>query len=123
MLIKSFQTQGIGRAKELGFPTVNLNIPDDFELEEGVHAAWFIVDGKPLRSALYYGGAPTFDDNEKKIEVYLIDLSYGDFPETLNKSLEVDVVEYIRPVEAFIDSSLLIDQINKDVSKIKKILK
>jgi riboflavin kinase/FMN adenylyltransferase len=121
MIFRSTQIKGKGRGRHLGFPTINLAIPDDFVLDTGIYAAWIEISGKIYKGALYYGDVPVFAQKEKSLEVYLLDSIPDNF--FSEGEIEVDVVQKIRDVMNFIDPSLLVDQMHKDVTKIKIILK
>lgn len=123
MLIKSHHIKGIGRGKEIGFPTLNLNINEEILLDEGIYSSWVVIDGVPYRGALHFGPVPTFSQKEKTMEVHLIDVSDDNFPDTNNKIIEVDVVEKIRDIKRFLESADLTEQIALDVEKIKNMLK
>lgn len=36
--------KGKGRGKELGFPTINLAVPENFNLKPGIYACWVKLD-------------------------------------------------------------------------------
>ncbi|KKP65604.1 MAG: hypothetical protein UR63_C0049G0007 [Candidatus Roizmanbacteria bacterium GW2011_GWC2_35_12] len=44
----SHQIKGRGRARKLGYPTINLEIPENLDLKEGVYGVQFMVDEKKL---------------------------------------------------------------------------
>ncbi len=122
MLFNSSHIKGIGRGKTIGFPTLNLSIPKDFVLDDGIYAAWIVIDNKTYKGALHYGPIPTFNDKEKTMEVHLIDVTDETFPDTDNNNIEVDIVDRLRDIKRFIETDDLIDQIHSDVEKIKRML-
>lgn len=123
MLIHSHHIKGIGRGKEIGFPTLNLSIPENILIDEGVYSSWVVIDGKTYKGALHYGSVPTFNQDEKTMEVFLIDITDENFPDTKNKIIEIDIVDKIRDIKRFLDSADLTEQIALDVEKIKIMLK
>jgi len=65
MKFESTQTKGKGRGKLMGFPTINLKIPANFELEDGIYAAKVNIENKVFVGALHYGPVPTFNEEKK----------------------------------------------------------
>ena len=99
-----FQTTtitGKGRGKSLGYPTVNMFIPDEIPvvLRPGVYAARAVIKNTLYNGALYYGPIPTFGETESSLEMYFFD--------TLNlyvaegEQIEVETVKFIRGVMDF----------------------
>lgn len=123
MLIHSHHIKGIGRGKEIGFPTLNLSIPENILIDDGVYSSWVVIDGKTYKGALHYGSVPTFNQSEKTMEVFLIDITDENFPDTKDKVIEIDIVDKIRDIKRFLDSADLTEQIALDVEKIKIMLK
>lgn len=122
MKFESRHIKGKGRGKKMGFPTINLKIPSNFELEDGVYASKVTIDGKTYSGALHYGPVATFNEWDKTLEVYLIDLGEKKLDNLDEKIVVVEIVKYIRAVMKFDSKEALIKQIEKDVSLIKKAL-
>ena len=106
---------GASRGKELGFPTLNMQIPAGFDLAEGVYACWIWYGASRFMGALHHGPIPVFDQTLPSLEVHLIDIKSNLRP----KKLKVEVVKFIRKVEIFDSPELLINQIQKDIDKIR----
>ncbi|MEK7586040.1 MAG: riboflavin kinase [Patescibacteria group bacterium] len=123
MLFQARQIKGIGRGHKIGFPTINLLIPEGFHIDEGIYAVWVVIDNLTYKGALHYGPIPTFDLKDKTLEVHLIDVTDGDAPETFGKEIEIDVVERIRDIRYFDTALELATAISEDVQKVKLILK
>lgn len=113
----SYQIVGRGRAKTLGFPTINLKIPENFDLKEGVYGVYIFINEIKYLAVLYYGDSPTFDDPKKTLEFFLIDSKK--IPESNNKNIKVEIIKYLRPVKKFENKKKLIKQIEVDVKNIK----
>lgn len=110
---------GEGRGKQLGFPTINLDIEDlNLSLDFGVYASRVGVEGETYLGAMHYGPRGTFNDARPVMEIYLLDFS-GDI---YGAVVEVEVVEKIRDVQKFASKEELIEQINKDVAAVKSCL-
>jgi riboflavin kinase/FMN adenylyltransferase len=111
---------GTGRGKQLGFPTLNLIVPDTLpsQLKQGVYAARVLVDGgERYVAALYYGPASSFGETEARLEVYLIDaIALYVQPGT---AVEVEVRDFIREPKQFTVPELLIAQMTEDVAQVQ----
>jgi riboflavin kinase/FMN adenylyltransferase len=107
--------QGLGRV--LGFPTANLDIPQNKLLpKDGVYAAKTEIDGTLRPVAFSIGIRPTVvDTNIKTIEAYVLDFS-GDL---YDRKLQIDILEYLRPQEKFGSPEELTNAITADVAKVK----
>lgn len=123
MLFHSHQIKGIGRGKQIGCPTINLEIPKDFGLDAGVYSSWVVINDKTYKGALHYGPIPTFNQPHSTMEVHLIDITDDNFPKINGQQIEIDIVEKIRDILTFSDSDELIEHIGKDIKKIKSMLK
>lgn len=120
MKFKSSQVTGKGRGKLLGYPTINLKIPGNFNIDEGIYAVSVKVKDKIFNGAMHFGPVPTFNETEKTLEVFLIDTSDEDIPET--KTFEIETIQYLRPVLNFPNQNELVKQIEKDVEDVKTAL-
>lgn len=123
MNIVSRQIRGKGRGKLLGYPTINLEIPSAFELEEGIWAAWVTIKGKRYGGALHFGPIPTFGEEAKSLEVFLLDTADDDLTGTEDASIEVDPVARLRDILSFDSPEALARQIENDVAEVCDILK
>lgn len=112
--------RGAGRGKQLGFPTANVESPNEVLPAIGIYATWTRVDDQWHPSATNVGRSPTFTEGEApiRIEPYLIDFS-GDL---YGKKLEVAFVERIRGEEKFPGPEALRKRIIQDVERARKIL-
>lgn len=121
MKFKSTRIKGKGRGKILGFPTINLEIPKNFNIKEGIYAVRVIIASKEFAGAMHYGPIPTFNENEKTLEVFLIDASEKNIPTI--EIFEFEIVKYMRPVLSFPNQEELVKQIKKDVDNAKYVLR
>lgn len=123
MLFQTKQVKGVGRGRKIGFPTINLIVPEDFHIDDGIYAVWVVIDDFTFKGALHYGPIPTFDLKEKTLEVHLIDVTDGNVPLTMGKIIEIDIVDRMRNIEHFENALDLANAISSDVQKVKSILK
>lgn len=121
MRFKSKQIKGRGRGKLLGYPTINLKIPEKFQLLEGIYAVRVYLSGLQFIGALHFGPIPTFNEETKTLEVFLINITDQNLPETKNLEIEFETIKYLRPVKNFASQEELVKQIGTDVEQTKKI--
>jgi riboflavin kinase / FMN adenylyltransferase len=122
MSIASFTTQqvrGKGRGKLLGFPTINMQIPGDLVMDEGIYAAWIGIGEARYKGALHYGPVPVFGENQPTLEVFLLDVT----PEAVAlldmTNIYVSAVKRLRDVRSFATSDELVQQIRQDVIDVR----
>lgn len=118
----SHQVKGRGRGKLLGFPTINMHIPENFKLEEGIYAANVEIEGKVYKGALHFGPIPTFNEDENVLEVFLIDADENFHLQDSSK-LNVEIKKRLRDIIRFENPYGLVKQIEKDVELAISILK
>ena len=107
--------QGRGRARTLGFPTINLHNLTRADFEEGVYTAKAFIHHKTFKAVMHCGDAPTFKDKDKTVEIFLLDTpSISILP---TDRVVVEIFEYLRPVMKFTNKTDLIEQIQQDVDK------
>lgn len=111
---------GAGRGTGLGFPTANLDVSAGQALPaDGVYASLAHINGETFRSMTNIGKSPTFGENERTIESYLVDYKgdlYGD-------ELLVDIVARLRDEKKFASAGELKKQLARDVRLGKTMLK
>lgn len=115
----SARTQtGAGRGKDIGTPTINMNLNDvPADMPEGIYAAWAHVDGRWVEGALHYGPRPVFKDT-RSCEIYLLNVTVESLPERI----EIATVAHLRPVMDFPSVAELQAQIADDVVKTRLLL-
>jgi riboflavin kinase/FMN adenylyltransferase len=112
---------GLGRGKELGFPTANLNVPSWKLLPaDGVYAVAVLAKGKWKVGALSVGKNPTFQDvADVRVEVFILDYE-GDLYE---ESLPVFFLSRLRPQMRFKDAEQLVMQIDADTKRVRTVFR
>ena len=121
MKFQSTHIKGKGRGRPIGFPTINLKIPDDFKLNDGIYASKVNIENKVFVGALHYGSVPTFNESEKSLEIFLLGQDNNELENLNEKIIKVEIIKYLRPVIKFNSKEELIRQIEKDVKQIKKL--
>jgi riboflavin kinase/FMN adenylyltransferase len=112
-------TTGTGRGVELGFPTANIDIePQRAIPEDGVYATRAYVDNRQYHSVTNIGGCPTFGNNEKSIEVHIIDIQTNLY----RRELKIDIIDRLRDEKCFDSSQALRNQIEDDIKQALAVL-
>lgn len=112
--------QGAGRGHTIGFPTANLDIPEEQAIPaHGVYACRALIGQVHIPAVTNIGLRPTFDGNGAlTVETHLLDFS-GDL---YGQSIELDFIAHLRAEQKFSGPQALIDQINRDISQARVIL-
>ncbi|MCR5013712.1 MAG: bifunctional riboflavin kinase/FAD synthetase [Bacteroidales bacterium] len=111
----------IGRT--IGFPTANLDIPNEFMMinNPGVYACQALVDGKRYDAMANTGSRPTIGDRAE--DDFIIEVNIFDFEGDLyGKTLKVMFVDRIRDEEKFDGLEALKAQLQQDREEAKNIL-
>ncbi len=120
MEYSGFSVAGFGRGKEIGFPTINLQIQEEVlqDIEPGIYAAHVKIQEKKYLGALFYGIAETFSREHMSLEIYLIDAPDIEIPE--HTVVSFDIGPFIRGVEKFETVEKLVERMKNDVEKIRQ---
>lgn len=109
---------GAGRGKNLGIPTINIDlsaVPPD--LAHGIYACRITLAGRTYKGAMHYGPRPVFKDSEA-CEVHIIDETVDEVPETA----DIEIVGFIRDVANFPSPEALVERIGKDIEEARGML-
>jgi riboflavin kinase / FMN adenylyltransferase len=118
--IRSIVVHGEQRGRALGYPTANLS-PDleGFIPRDGVYAAWATVPAGRFGAAVSIGNNPTFEGvPQKQVEAHLLDAKLDLYGETI----ELEFVDYIRPMNKFDSAEALSVQMRLDEQRIRDVL-
>ena len=127
MLGRPHQVRGIvghgdGRARDLGFRTANLAIPETICLPaDGIYAGWCRTpDGVNRACAISLGRRPTFYEfaDTSLLEAHLIDFD----ADLYGEELAVQFVSHLRDELKFDSIDALIAQMGKDVDQCRTLL-
>ncbi len=114
---------GDGRGRLIGYPTANLALEDANKVVPmpGVYAVrvWRHDTAAPSDGMLNIGVRPTFDGQDVRIEVHLIDFE----ADLYGHSLRIDFVERLRDEQKFTTVDALVEQLSKDKARCKAELK
>ena len=113
---------GDARARDLGFRTANVAVPEAICLPaDGIYAGWyFTADGERHPTAISLGRRPTFYEfaDTSLLEAHLIDFD-GDL---YGQSARVQFVEHLRDELKFDSVDALIVQMARDVDAARQLL-
>ena len=124
MLGRFFSLEGrvissIGRGTEIGFPTANLDIEPERALPaDGVYATLAYSNNHRYYSVTNIGNRPTFGENERTVEVYIINYQ-GDL---YRHQLKIDIIKRLRNEKKFDTTEELKRQIEDDIGQASSIL-
>jgi riboflavin kinase / FMN adenylyltransferase len=99
--------------RTIGYPTTNFEPPiDQVPLADGIYASrcWLPGESTSRPAMTYVGTRPTVNSGARQIETNILDYD-GDL---YGRKLELDLVERLRPDEAFATVDELISQLGRD---------
>ncbi len=104
---------GVGRGRELGFPTINLEPDSPRKLlpPNGVYAVWAEWAGGASGGMMHQGPRPTFGESGRSLEIHLLDTD----PRLYGVELKVSWVAHLREVVSFPSVEALKSQLAADV--------
>jgi riboflavin kinase/FMN adenylyltransferase len=104
--------RGEARGRLLGYPTLNVALPDPRKLLplEGVYAVRVQTPSGEFGGMLNLGGRPTFGDERLSLEAHLFDAA-GDW---YGAPVRVDFVARLRPVQRFASADALVARLRQD---------
>jgi riboflavin kinase / FMN adenylyltransferase len=113
---------GDARARELGFRTANVEVPDDICLPaDGIYAGWYLrPDGVPRASAISLGRRPTFYEraDTSLLEAHVLDFDGGLYDEPAR----VRFVGRLRDELRFDEVDALVAQMGRDCDDARALL-
>ena len=118
-ILQGTVVHGRGVGRKLGFPTGNFELKYGMLVPKfGVYAAWLRTDTGVYRTALNIGVRPTFGLTTPVVEFNILDFS-GDL---YDADIELSLVDFLRPEQTFDSKEALVEQITRDVARVKEIL-
>ncbi len=110
--------EGERRGRQIGFPTANLDTDWDILPKVGVYATLANVNGTKHQSITNIGYRPTFGHNGLLIETHIFDFD----EDIYKKRIKVEFVDRVRDEQKFNGPEALVEQIKRDVERVKEIL-
>jgi len=109
--------KGKGKSKEMGFPTLNFEIPEEFPYAHGIYAGSVVLEDKVYKAAIHYGPVPILNDTRETLEAHIID----EVLQTEPKKVWITLDYFLREIIDFQDKKDLIKQIAKDIERTKSL--
>jgi riboflavin kinase/FMN adenylyltransferase len=120
--VRGIVGHGDARARELGFRTANVAVPETICLPaDGIYAGWYITpDGVDHACAISLGRRPTFYEfaDTSLLEAHLIDFD-GDL---YGQAAKVEFVARLRDEIKFESVDALVEQMGRDVDQCRSML-
>lgn len=111
---------GLKIGRSIGFPTANMARDCEGYLPlDGVYAGWLCVDGHRHPAAHSVGINETFQAVPRLVESHVLDRNDIDL---YDKVVTLEFIDFIRPAAKFNGVEDLVEEINRDLEKIRKIL-
>jgi riboflavin kinase/FMN adenylyltransferase len=112
--------EGKKLGRELGFPTLNIQVNNDYKIlpKDGVYAVQVQIDQKNLRGMMNIGHNPTVKesaDQEKKLEVHIFDFD----KEIYGAEAKVFFQKFIRDEKTFSNLEELKSQLTQDENSVR----
>ncbi|MGD8496031.1 MAG: bifunctional riboflavin kinase/FAD synthetase [Gemmatimonadales bacterium] len=109
---------GMGRGRDLGFPTANIEAPGGRKLLplEGIYAVRASLRDEIRNGLLHLGPRPTFAGSPPSIELYLLDFDRDIYGERV----QIDFLARLRDVEPFASAADLVAQMRRDERKARE---
>lgn len=103
---------GMGRGRDLGFPTANIDPPGGNKLvpAPGIYAVRGHVQGELREGILHAGPRPTFTGAPATLELYLLDFDRDIYGERV----QVDLLTRLREVRSFSSTDELVREMRRD---------
>lgn len=110
---------GDKRGRTIGFPTLNLRIPENIALRKGVYAVQAYRAEQPMiKGIANLGSRPTVNGVETRLEVHLFDFC----EQVYRQHWMIEPLAFIRDEQRFESFDLLKQQIKQDVEQARHLL-
>ncbi|MBN2224040.1 MAG: bifunctional riboflavin kinase/FAD synthetase [Deltaproteobacteria bacterium] len=111
--------RGVGRGRQLGYPTANIDYKGRLMPLGGVYVTWVVIDGRRYWGVANLGSNLTFGARNFTIEVHILDFD----EDIYDKVIEVGFIDRIRHVVKFSGPDELVRQIRDDITLAERIIK
>lgn len=116
-ILKGKIVSGDRRGRKLGFPTANVEVPDEILIpKNGVYLGEVLLKGHHHLTVINIGNRPTFGCGERQIEAHLLDFQ----EDIYDKDIEITLIKRLRDEKKFAKQQDLIEQIQTDIEKAVK---
>lgn len=110
--ITGMVTKGKGIGRQIGFPTANIHVKEDYKLipKNGVYVVKIVIDSHIAFGMLNIGTNPTVNGKKTSIEVHIFDFN----TDIYDKTIKVELLQRLRNEHKFESVELLQQQLKKD---------
>ena len=109
--------EGKKLGRKLGYPTANLNFSNEIVVpKDGIYKTISILGDKSYNSITSIGNNPTFNEELKTVETYIIDFD----KDIYNQKLKIVFIDFIREQIKFDNEEDLVIQMNKDLKNYER---
>ncbi len=116
--IEGMVIEGKKISKNIGFPTLNLELDKTCPFNYGVYAGIMEHNGKVYYGAINIGVTPYFGINKPKLEIHVFDFNQNLY----GQKIKVTPLHFIREEMTFNNIDELTQQISNDCDLAKKLL-
>lgn len=104
--------EGKGLGKQLGFPTANIQIKEDYKLipKQGSYVVSALIDNQKIYGMLNIGMNPTVNGEKESIEVHFFNFNQ----DLYNKDIQINLLHRLRDEIKFNSVEALKKQLSKD---------
>lgn len=104
--------KGKGLGKQIGFPTANLHISEDYKLipKNGVYVVKSSLDGKTVYGMMNIGTNPTVGGKFQSVEIHFFDFNQDIY----DKKVTIELLKRLRDEQKFESLEALKNQLHKD---------
>ena len=124
LLTRPFAIRGVVQhgdkvGRTIGYPTANIDMGKYLRPAYGIYAVeGRLEDGRLLKGAANLGIRPSFDPPKELLEPYFFDFS----EDLYGRTIEVALVEFLRPEAKFDDLDALVRQMDADCARARAVL-
>lgn len=111
--------RGVGRGRQLGFPTANLENIRESLPAAGVYAGLAFVEGQDYPAGISIGANPTFQQQQLAVEAHLLTFD----GELYDKPIRLSFIRRLRDHLKFASAEELVRQIERDLRQVRAIHK
>jgi riboflavin kinase/FMN adenylyltransferase len=111
--------RGVGRGRQLGYPTANIDYKGRLMPLGGVYVVWVNIEGRCFYGVANLGNNPTFGSRDFSFEVHILDFD----EDIYGKVIEVGLIDRIRYEIKFSGPDELVRQIQDDIAVAERIIK
>jgi riboflavin kinase/FMN adenylyltransferase len=97
-------------------PTANVDCSEQLVPADGVYAGRCALDGRTYVAAVSIGTMPTFGDNQRQVEAYLLDFT-GDL---YGRVIRVGLIDWVREQRKFNGVDALKAQMARDLETVRR---